>query len=49
MRATATMITDSTGARRHAPVSEVWAAPFARVAPARSFPSFRGQVNFTGL
>lgn len=40
---------DSTGARCHGPLSEVWATPFERVAPVRSFPSFRGQVNFTGL
>ena len=40
---------DSTGARRRGPLSQVWATPFERVAPVRSFPSFRGQVNFTGL
>jgi hypothetical protein len=40
---------DSTGARCHGPLSEVWATPFERVAPVRSIPSFRGQVNFTGL
>ena len=40
---------DSTGARRHGPLSELWATPFERVAPVRSFPSFHGQVNFTGL
>ena len=40
---------DSTGARCHGLLTEVWATPFERAAPVRSFPSFRGQVNFTGL
>jgi len=37
---------DSTGARRRGPLSQVWATPFERVTPVRSF---RRQVNFTGL
>ena len=39
---------DSAGTRRRGPWSEVWATPFEHVLPVRSFPSFRGQVNFTG-
>jgi hypothetical protein len=27
----------------------LWSTPFERVAPVRSFPSFRGQVSFSGL
>ena len=37
------------GSRCRGPLSEVWASPFEHAAPVRSFPSFRGQANFTGL
>ena len=30
-------------------LGELWSTPFERVAPVRSFPSFRGQVSFPGL
>jgi hypothetical protein len=40
---------DSNGRLCRGPLSEVWAEPFERAAPVRSFPSFRGQKNFTGL
>src|SRR5690348_8361396 len=40
---------DGTGRLCRRPLSEAWATPFERAAPVRSFPSFRGQVNFTGL
>jgi len=40
---------DSAGTRRRGSWSEVWATPFDHVLPVRSFSSFRGQVNFTGL
>ena len=30
-------------------LGELWSTPFERVAPVRSFPSFRGQVSFSGL
>ena len=40
---------DSAGTRCRGPLSEVWATSFERAAPVRSFPSFRGQDNFTGL
>jgi hypothetical protein len=40
---------DRNGRLCRGPLSEVWAEPFERAAPVRSFPSFRGQKNFTGL
>ena len=40
---------DSAGTRCRGLLTEVWATPFERAAPVRSFPSFKGQVNFTGL
>ncbi len=30
-------------------LGELWSTPFERVAPVRSFPSFRGQMSFSGL
>ncbi len=30
-------------------LGELWSTPFERVAPVRSFPSFRGQVSFPGF
>jgi hypothetical protein len=35
--------------RCRGPLGELWGTPFERVAPVRSFPSFRGQVSFPGL
>ena len=35
--------------RCRGPLGELWSTPFERVAPVRSFPSFRGQVSFPGL
>ncbi len=33
---------------RRGPFGELWSTPFERVAPVRSFPSFRGQASFPG-
>ncbi|TMR88819.1 TnsA-like heteromeric transposase endonuclease subunit [Nonomuraea basaltis] len=35
--------------RTRGPLSSLWDMPFEQVEPARSFPSFKGQKNFTGL
>lgn len=37
------------GARREGPLSVLWSARFEAGLPSRSFPSYRGQRNFTGL
>ncbi len=39
----------SAGGRCRGPLGELWGMPFERVAPVRSFPSFRGQASFSGL
>jgi hypothetical protein len=41
--------TGGTDGRCRGPLGELWGVPFERVAPVRSFPSFRGQVSFPGL
>jgi hypothetical protein len=41
--------TGDAGDRRCGPLGELWSMPFERVAPVRSFPSFRGQRSFSGL
>ena len=40
---------DADGTLRREPLSGCWNVAFERVAPVRSFPSFRGQVSFPGL
>jgi hypothetical protein len=40
---------ENVGNVRHGPLAELWSTPFEWVNPVRSFPSFRGQANFTGL
>ena len=39
----------SAGGRCRGPLGQLWGMPFERVAPVRSFPSFRGQASFPGL
>jgi hypothetical protein len=41
--------TDGAGGCCSGPLGELWSTPFERVAPVRSFPSFRGQASFSGL
>ena len=41
--------TGSDGSCCRGRLGELWGTPFERVAPVRSFPSFRGQVSFPGL
>jgi hypothetical protein len=41
--------TGSAGCCCRGPLGELWSTPFERVAPVRSFPSFRGQASFSGL
>ncbi|WP_308297174.1 MULTISPECIES: TnsA-like heteromeric transposase endonuclease subunit [unclassified Streptomyces] len=38
----------SDGVRREGPLSVMWSVMFEAVPPSRSFPSYRGQRNFTG-
>ena len=40
---------ENVGNVRHGPLAELWSTPFEWVNQVRSFPSFRGQANFTGL
>jgi len=40
---------DTDGVRRRGPLSRYWGEPFERALPARSFPSYKGQKNFSGL
>ncbi|MEU7004342.1 TnsA-like heteromeric transposase endonuclease subunit [Nonomuraea sp. NPDC046570] len=40
---------DEAGAKHRLPLSSGWNIAFERMAPARTFPSFKGQVNFPGL
>lgn len=40
---------DADGAERRGSLARCWGEPFERGLPVRSFPSFKGQRNFTGL
>ena len=40
---------DDVGVTRKGPLAGLWSTRFERVNQARSFPSYRGQKNFTGL
>jgi hypothetical protein len=40
---------DTDGVQRRGPLSRYWGEPFERALPARSFPSFKGQKNFSGF